>query len=150
LIRVATTSDLIALTNLAIQHAREIEVETDVEIVKAGIKYVIENSLNGNYYVYEIDNDIIGFAYVTTFFNPYKKKIFWEIQGLYLKESYKAKKTIDNFLNYLYHLAKDLNLGGIILYNQNDYLNSDAIDTAYWYKDLKTKIYKSVTFLMDK
>ncbi len=92
IIRQALKHDIEELAQFNINMARETEgLELIPEVIKAGVKGMIENPQMGYYLVIELDNQIQASLMVTHEWSDWRNGIFWWIQSVYVREDYRGQ-----------------------------------------------------------
>jgi len=92
IIRQALSQDIAELAEFNISMARETEgVELIPEVIASGVKGMIENPQRGYYLVVELDNGIQASLMVTTEWSDWRNGMFWWIQSVYVRPSYRRQ-----------------------------------------------------------
>ena len=92
IIRRATAQDAGELAEFNINMARETEgVELKPEVIRAGVRAMIDNPQMGFYLVVELDNGIQASLMVTTEWSDWRNACFWWIQSVYVRPAYRRQ-----------------------------------------------------------
>ena len=128
MIRVATINDLDIIVRNNILLAKETEnLDLDESIVQKGVKKIITDKTKGSYFLYLIDDVIIGQTLITYEWSDWRNKDFWWVQSVYVNINNRNQKVFKNLFNYLVNLAKDLDSCGIKLYvDQNNLIAKNS------------------------
>ena len=127
LIRKAKLEDLEEIINFNIQMAKETEGKIiEKNVVRQGVKTMLNNNLKGFYLVAEESNDnkiLCGQLMVTFEWSDWKNKNIWWIQNVYVDKRYRNKKVFSQlYRNVVRIAASEKNVVGLRLYveMQND------------------------------
>ena len=128
LIRKAKLEDLEGIVDFNIQMAKEMEGKIiDENVVREGVKAVLNNYLKGFYIVAEENtgDKILGGQLMVTFeWSDWKNKIIWWIQNVYVDKKYRNKKVFSQLYRSVAKMASSgKNVAGLRLYveKHNDY-----------------------------
>ncbi|MCK9471325.1 MAG: GNAT family N-acetyltransferase [Bacilli bacterium] len=128
MIKIATLDNLDVIVKYNILLAKETEyLDLNEETVREGVKNVLTDSSKGTYYIYVIDDVVIGQVLITYEWSDWRNSNFWWIQSVYVHKNNRNQKVFKNLFNYIFNLAKDLNSCGIRLYADKN--NTIAINT---------------------
>lgn len=109
-------SDLIAGFQIAMAKETE-DVALSEPIVSEGVKAVFKNPGKGQYYVAEINNEVIACMLITTEWSDWRNGTFLWFQSIYVKPEFRGKSVFKQMYNHIRSLVEaDKNLKGIRLY----------------------------------
>lgn len=118
LIRKAKTEDLISITDFQLAMARETEnIDLDYSTVKKGVNAVLHDPGKGQYYVAEIQGEIIGSLLTTFEWSDWRNGTVLWIQSVYVTPKFRRKGVYSNlYLHVKKQVLEDPMLKGIRLY----------------------------------
>jgi ribosomal protein S18 acetylase RimI-like enzyme len=126
MIRKAKLGDLktIVLFNKLMAYETE-GLELNEKILTSGVKNALSDNIKANYWVYEIDNVVVGQAMVTKEWSDWRNGEIWWIQSVYVDKNYRKNKIFTSLYNHLKDLvALDENVVGLRLYVEKDNINA--------------------------
>ncbi|RII33990.1 GNAT family N-acetyltransferase [Clostridium chromiireducens] len=127
-IRKAEIRDLETVVKFNYNLAKETEdKELDLEILSQGVKSILTDSSKGQYYVYEVDNKVVGQIMYTYEWSDWRNGTFLWVQSVYVDADYRKK----GIYKKLYHNVKNIcdndeNIAGIRLYVEKENVNAKA------------------------
>lgn len=122
MIRKAKLKDLktIVLFNKLMAYETE-GLELNEEILTSGVKNALNDTSKANYWVYEIDNVVVGQAMVTKEWSDWRNGEIWWIQSVYVDKQYRKNKIFTSLYEHLKNLvALNKNVVGLRLYVEKD------------------------------
>ncbi len=112
--------DIIAQYNYNLAKETE-DKELDLEVVKSGVKRLIEDSSKGKYYVYTIDDEVVGQIMHTYEWSDWRDGTFLWIQSVYVHKDYRNKGVFKSLYNYVKEKCDtDKDIVGIRLYVEKE------------------------------
>lgn len=128
MIRKATINDLDTIVKFNYNLAKETEdKELDLEILTAGVKSILIDSTKGQYYVYEIDNKVVGQIMHTYEWSDWRNGMFLWVQSVYVDAEYRRNGIFKKLYNYLRSRCdNDAGIVGIRLYVEKENTNAKA------------------------
>lgn len=129
LVRKATSKDKTSIVDFQLKMASETEgIELNKPTVTKGVLAVIEDTGKGQYYVTEIEGEVVASLLTTYEWSDWRNGTVLWIQSVYVLKEYRRKGIYRNMYSHLKHLVQeDKNLNGIRLYA--DKSNSPAHKT---------------------
>lgn len=129
LVRKATSKDKTSIVDFQLKMASETEgIELNKPTVTKGVSAVIEDTGKGQYYVTEIEGEVVASLLTTYEWSDWRNGTVLWIQSVYVLKEYRRKGIYRNMYSHLKHLVQeDKNLNGIRLYA--DKSNSPAHKT---------------------
>lgn len=129
LVRKATTTDINSIVNFQLKMAAETEgIELHESNVKKGVSSVINDGSKGQYYVTEINGNIIASLLTTYEWSDWRNGTILWIQSVYVLKEYRRKGVYRNMYSHIKQLVmENESLNGIRLYA--DKLNLPAHKT---------------------
>ncbi|MFW2490729.1 GNAT family N-acetyltransferase [Clostridium chromiireducens] len=127
-IRKAEIRDLETVVKFNYNLAKETEdKELDLEILSKGVKSILTDSSKGQYYVYEVDNKVVGQIMYTYEWSDWRNGTFLWVQSVYVDADYRKK----GIYKKLYHNIKNIcdndeNIAGIRLYVEKENVNAKS------------------------
>ena len=123
-IRRAIQSDCAALAEFNIAMARETEgIELMPKVIGAGVEAMINNPQMGFYLVFEDNGEIQASLMVTTEWSDWRNGLFWWIQSVYVKESYRRQGLYRKLYERVKSLAEaEKHVCGFRLYVEHENL----------------------------
>ncbi|WP_017212834.1 GNAT family N-acetyltransferase [Clostridium beijerinckii] len=128
MIRKATLEDLETIVKFNYNLAKETEdKELNLEILRNGVKAMIEDSSKGQYYVYEVNGRVVGQIMFTYEWSDWRNGMFLWVQSVYVDSEYRKK----GIYKKLYHNVKNIcdnndGIAGIRLYVEKENINAKA------------------------
>lgn len=126
MIRKAKLEDLktIVLFNKLMAYETE-DLELNEKILTSGVKNALNDTSRANYWVYEIDNVVVGQAMVTKEWSDWRNGEIWWIQSVYVDKQYRKNKIFTSLYEHLKNLvALDENVVGLRLYVEKDNISA--------------------------
>jgi ribosomal protein S18 acetylase RimI-like enzyme len=127
-IRKAEIRDLETIVKFNYNLAKETEdKELDLEILSQGVKSILTDSSKGQYYVYEVNNKVVGQIMFTYEWSDWRNGTFLWVQSVYVDAGYRKK----GIYKKLYHNVKNIcdndeNITGIRLYVEKENVNAKS------------------------
>lgn len=139
-IRKANLNDIETIAKFNYNLAYETEnKKLDINILKQGIESLIKDNSKGQYYVYIIDEKIVGQIMYTYEWSDWRNKMFLWVQSVYVDKEYRQKGVFKSLYNHVKSFCdNDASIGGIRLYveknnknAQNTYKSLGMIECEY-------------------
>lgn len=132
-IRKARIEDLEYIVKFNYNLAKETEnKELNLEILTKGVQAILNDSTKGQYYVYEINEKIVGQIMYTYEWSDWRNGMFLWVQSVYVDAEYRRKGIFKEMYTYVREICdEEGGLVGIRLYVEKE--NLDAKST---YKSL--------------
>ena len=130
MVRKATLNDLHAIVQFQLAMATETEgIKLDKEIVINGVKKVLTDGTKGQYYVAEINGNIVSSLLTTYEWSDWRNGTILWIQSVYVLPEYRRKGIYSKMYTHVKKLVlSDENLNGIRLYADK---NNEAAQKTY-------------------
>lgn len=127
-IRKAKIEDLETIVKFNYNLAKETEdKELDLEILTKGVRAILNDSTKGQYYVYVIDNKVIGQIMHTYEWSDWRNGMFLWVQSVYVDAEYRRKGIFKELYNYVKNICdEDDGITGIRLYVEKENFNAKA------------------------
>ena len=121
-IRRGNIEDLETIVRFNYNLAKETEdKELDLNILKKGIESVLIDESKGKYYVYTIDNKVVGQLMHTYEWSDWRNGTFLWIQSVYIDKEYRKKGIFKALYNYVRKVSEnDEGIVGIRLYVEKE------------------------------
>ena len=120
-IREASINDIPILVknNQALAHETE-NIQLDSEIVLAGVSNALKRK-DCHYFVAELNSEIAGQTMITYEWSDWRNGLFWWIQSVYVKKTYRRKGVFKKMYKFIHERAiNDKKCTGIRLYVENN------------------------------
>ncbi len=145
-IRRAIQSDCAALAEFNIAMARETEgIELMPKVIGAGVEAMINNPQMGFYLVFEDDGEIQASLMVTTEWSDWRNGLFWWIQSVYVKESYRRQGLYRKLYERVKSLAEaEKHVCGFRLYVEHYNTNAQSTYRALGMEETDYKVYEEL------
>lgn len=136
MIRIAEKKDIEIITEYNLKMAEETEgLKLEEGVVRNGVRQGLMDPARATYYVYEIDEKVVGQLMITKEWSDWRNGEFWWIQSVYVAESYRHQGIFRDLYDYVRKLAEsDANVCGMRIYVEKN--NKTAQET---YKKLGMK-----------
>lgn len=116
-VRPATLADLEFLVSGNLEMALETEKLTlDEDVVRAGVRALLEGRQPGRYYVAEVDGFGAGQLLVTFEWSDWRNKVVWWVQSVYTVPETRKKGVYRALYTHVRNEAKAAGAGGLRLY----------------------------------
>ena len=127
-IRKAKIEDLETIVKFNYNLAKETEdKELDLEILTKGVRAILNDSAKGQYYVYVIDNKVVGQIMHTYEWSDWRNGMLLWVQSVYVDSEYRRKGIFKELYNYVKNLCdEDNGIAGIRLYVEKENFNAKA------------------------
>ncbi len=125
-IRKATIDDVKTIAQFNYNLAKETEnKELDINILTKGVHRLIEDSSKGEYYVYTIDEKIVGQIMYTYEWSDWRNGTFLWIQSVYVDKEYRKQGVFKSLYNYIKKSCDDnKDIVGFRLYVEKENINA--------------------------
>lgn len=125
-IRKANINDLETVAKFNYNLAKETEdKELNLETVTNGVKAILDDPAKGQYYVYEIDNKVVGQIMYTYEWSDWRNGMFLWVQSVYVDLKYRRRGIFKELYAYVKNKCDmDKGIAGIRLYVEKE--NHDA------------------------
>ncbi|MDD3999894.1 MAG: GNAT family N-acetyltransferase [Bacilli bacterium] len=101
----------------------------DLEVLTIGVEEVLKDQSKGIYYVYEINQEIIGQLMITKEWSDWRNANFAWIQSVYISKEYRGQKFFKALFEYVRKIIKnDPEYCGLRLYVDKE---NDTAQKAY-------------------
>ena len=127
-IRKANLNDVETIAKFNYNLAYETEnKELDMDVLKKGVENLINDNSKGQYYVYTIDEKIVGQIMYTYEWSDWRNKTFLWVQSVYVDKEYRQKGVFKSLYNYVKSFCdNDDSIGGIRLYVEKQNKNAQS------------------------
>lgn len=127
-IRKARIEDLETIVKFNYNLAKETEdKELDLEILTKGVQAILSDSSKGQYYVYVIDNKVVGQIMHTYEWSDWRNGTFLWVQSVYVDANYRRKGIFQKLYNHVKQICdNDEGTVGIRLYVEKENSNAKA------------------------
>lgn len=127
-IRKAKIENLETIVKFNYNLAKETEdKELDLEILTKGVRAILNDSTKGQYYVYVIDNKVVGQIMHTYEWSDWRNGMLLWVQSVYVDAEYRRKGVYKELYNYIKNLCdEDDGIAGIRLYVEKENFNAKA------------------------
>jgi GNAT superfamily N-acetyltransferase len=121
-IRDARPSDAATIVEFNVKMAMETEGRRlEPELIKPGVKAVLEDSRRGRYWVAEMDGGVVGQLMVTYEWSDWRNGVFWWIQSVFIREDCRRKGIFSALHRHVEKLARSAgDVCGIRLYVERE------------------------------
>jgi ribosomal protein S18 acetylase RimI-like enzyme len=122
IIRQATINDAAAIADFNIKMAKETEdIDLITDVIKAGVRNMIENPVMGFYLVAEEDDIIQASLMVTNEWSDWRNGLFWWIQSVFIQPQFRRMGLYSKLYKKVKTLAQDRgNVVGFRLYVEHE------------------------------
>ncbi|MDR3594073.1 GNAT family N-acetyltransferase [Clostridium sp.] len=126
--RKATVDDLETIVKFNYNLAKETEdKELDLEILTKGVESILIDGSKGQYYVYVIDNKVVGQIMHTYEWSDWRNGMFLWVQSVYVDAAYRRQGIYKKLYNHIKNICdNDEGITGIRLYVEKENLNAKA------------------------
>ena len=127
-IRKAKIEDLETIVKFNYNLAKQTEdKELDLEILTKGVKAILNDSTKGQYYVYVIDNKVVGQIMHTYEWSDWRNGMFLWVQSVYVDAEYRRKGIFKELYNHVKKICdEDEGTTGVRLYVEKENFNAKA------------------------
>ncbi|OOM79486.1 GNAT family N-acetyltransferase [Clostridium sp. BL-8] len=127
-IRKANIDDLEIIAKFNYNLAKETEdKELNLDIVTKGVKAILDDPAKGQYYVYEINNKVVGQIMHTYEWSDWRNGMFLWVQSVYVDAEYRRNGIFKELYAYVKNTCdKNEELAGIRLYVEKENHNAKA------------------------
>lgn len=127
-IRKAKIEDLETIAKFNYNLAKQTEdKELDLGILTKGVEALLSDLSKGQYYVYEIDEKVVGQIMYTYEWSDWRNGTFLWVQSVYVDEEYRRKGIFKELYNYVKEICdNDKEIVGIRLYVEKENFNAKA------------------------
>ena len=128
IIRKAKIEDLETVVKFNYNLAKETEdKELDLEILTKGVRAILNDSTKGQYYVYVIDNIVVGQIMYTYEWSDWRNGMFLWVQSVYVDSEYRRKGIFKELYNHVKKICDDDDgITGVRLYVEKENFNAKA------------------------
>lgn len=143
-IRRATLDDIGVIAEYNYNLAFETEdKKLNMEILKKGVKNLIQDENKGIYYICEIDNKVIGQIMYTFEWSDWRNGTFLWVQSVYVNKDYRGKGVFKNLYNHIKKICdSDDNICGIRLYVERENYVAQKTYSSLGMKECNYNIYE--------
>jgi len=127
-IRKAKIEDLESIVKFNYNLAMQTEdKELDLEILTKGVEAILSDSAKGQYYVYVIDNIVVGQIMHTYEWSDWRNGMFLWVQSVYVDVDHRRKGIFKELYNHVKQICdNDEGTVGIRLYVEKENFNAKA------------------------
>lgn len=127
-IRKARINDFEIIAKFNYNLAKETEdKELNLDIVTKGVKAILDDPAKGQYYVYEINNKVVGQIMHTYEWSDWRNGMFLWVQSVYVDVEYRRNGIFKELYAYVKNTCdKNEELAGIRLYVEKENYNAKA------------------------
>jgi len=127
-IRKANIEDLEIIVKFNYNLAKQTEdLELDLEILTEGVAAILNDPEKGQYYVYVIDNKVVGQIMHTYEWSDWRNGTFFWVQSVYVDEGHRRKGIFKELYNHVKQICdNDEGIAGIRLYVEKENFNAKA------------------------
>lgn len=127
-IRKANLNDVETIAKFNYNLAYETEnKELNMDVLRKGVENLIKDNSKGQYYVYTIDEKIVGQIMYTYEWSDWRNKTFLWVQSVYVDKEYRQKGVFKSLYNYVKSFCdNDDSIGGIRLYVEKQNKNAQS------------------------
>lgn len=127
-IRKANIDDFEIIAKFNYNLAKETEdKELNLDIVTKGVKAILDDPAKGQYYVYEINNKVVGQIMHTYEWSDWRNGMFLWVQSVYVDAEYRRNGIFKELYAYVKNTCdKNEELAGIRLYVEKENHNAKA------------------------
>jgi ribosomal protein S18 acetylase RimI-like enzyme len=117
-IRKASVEDIVNIVDFQVKMAAETEcIQLDESTVFKGVSAVVNDSSKGQYYVTEINGNIVASLLTTFEWSDWRNGTILWIQSVYVLKEYRRKGVYRKMYSHIKNLVlENVNLNGIRLY----------------------------------
>jgi GNAT superfamily N-acetyltransferase len=116
-IRPATAADLPFIVDANAAMAQETEGLTlDVDVLRAGVRAVLEDRAPGRYWIAEGDGQPIGGLLITYEWSDWRNRMVWWIQSVYISPAARGRGVFKEMYAHIRGEAQSAGAGGLRLY----------------------------------
>jgi ribosomal protein S18 acetylase RimI-like enzyme len=117
MIRKARIEDLQVLVegNRAMAHETE-GVRLDPDVLRDGVRAVLEDSRLGTYWVYEETRPIVAQLLITTEWSDWRNRFVWWVQSVYVHPDHRRRGLYRKLYAAVRDAAREAGAGGLRLY----------------------------------
>ncbi|HBF88719.1 MAG TPA: GNAT family N-acetyltransferase [Bacteroidales bacterium] len=92
-------------------------LQLNYEVLKAGVEAVFNDSSKGEYFVAELDNEIIGVLLITKEWSDWRNKQVYWIQSVYVLPEHRGKGIYTLMYNHIKNIVlNSIHIAGVRLY----------------------------------
>ena len=127
-IRKARLEDLETIVKFNYNLAKETEdKELNLELLTKGVQALLNDSSKGQYYVYTVNEKVVGQIMNTYEWSDWRNGMFLWVQSVYVDEEYRRKGIFKELYNYIKQICdNDEDIAGIRLYVEKENLSAKA------------------------
>ena len=144
IIRKAKIEDLETVVKFNYNLAKETEdKELDLEILTKGVRAILNDSTKGQYYVYVIDNIVVGQIMYTYEWSDWRNGMFLWVQSVYVDSEYRRKGIFKELYNHVKKICDDDDgTTGVRLYVEKENFNAKATYKSLGMQECNYHIYE--------
>lgn len=130
-VRPATLADLDFLVAANLAMALETEhLRLDREILREGVRTLLEQRAPGAYWVVELDGVVVGQLMVTYEWSDWRNRIVWWIQSVYVMPDARQHGVFRRLYTHVREAAKAAGAGGLRLYVDTTNVRAQQVYSA--------------------
>ena len=128
-IRNARNEEISVIADFQVLMARETEgLQLDKGTILKGIESVFNDPNKGQYYVYLIDNELVGCLLTTPEWSEWRNGTVLWIQSVYVKEPFRGMGVFKELYEHIQAIvSQNSNLVGIRLYVEKENINAQKV-----------------------
>ncbi len=128
MIRQANINDIEIISSFNSKIALETEgLELNVARVKQGVSAILSDSTKGIYFLYEINQQVVGQLMVTYEWSDWRNGYFWWIQSVYVEKLYRRRGIFQELYSHVKKLvSSDSTICGLRLYVERENKTAQA------------------------
>lgn len=127
-IRKANLNDVETIAKFNYNLAYETEnKELNMDVLRKGVENLIKDNSKGQYYVYTIDEKIVGQIMYTYEWSDWRNKTFLWVQSVYVDKEHRKKGVFKSLYNHVKSFCdNDDSIAGIRLYVEKQNKNAQS------------------------
>lgn len=143
-IRKAEIKDLETIVKFNYNLAKETEdKELDLKTLTKGVKSILTDASKGQYYVYIINEEVVGQIMHTYEWSDWRNGMFLWVQSVYVDAKHRRKGIFKELYNYVKNICdEDDGLAGIRLYVEKENLNAKSTYKSLGMQECNYHIYE--------
>lgn len=143
-IRKANIEDLETIVKFNYNLAKETEdVELNIDILTKGVEALLLDSSKGQYYVYTVDNKVVGQIMHTYEWSDWRNGMVLWIQSVYVDKEYRRSGIFKSLYNHLKEICEnDENTVGLRLYVEKENLTAKSTYESLGMYECKYNMYE--------
>lgn len=146
MIRRAEEKDIEIITEFNLKMALETEgLKLEEEVVRNGVRQGIMDPDRAVYYVYEINEKVVGQLMITKEWSDWRNAYFWWVQSVYVAEGYREQGIFRVLYEHVRRLAEqDANVCGLRLYVEKNNKKAQEIYKRLGMEETRYILYENI------